>query len=274
MKTLSQYINTPHTDGHIHLFNHEESVDINAISEQTGYERFIGFEDVEFRFLNKYQDGATLEHYKNYIDNHDIKNIILCATGIDSETIINTYKTFPKIIKAFGELKCYDKTKHNKQLLFNNLDWVRDILKYDTTLDKPLPVIIHYNLDSNIKVQRLDNLLSKYDQVPIVLCHCGMPGHEYDSKITDKEIYRVIQKLQNDHLNLWLDVSHSSLDYFYQNNLDLFNLDRSRMYCGTDINPVIYRLEKDEDYIRDTVKKLNSIKAYIRSDENINRLFD
>ena len=106
------------SDGHVHLFNHESIVPISHTKT------IVGFEDIEFRSLDQYTNGQTLEHYDNYIANNNLDGIILSATGIDTKTIIDTHKKYPDIIRGFGELKCYAETKHGIKLPYNNLDWV------------------------------------------------------------------------------------------------------------------------------------------------------
>ena len=257
------------SDGHVHLFNHESTVPISHTKT------IVGFEDIEFRSLDQYTNGQTLEHYDNYIANNNLDGIILCATGIDTKTIIDTHKKYPDIIRGFGELKCYAETKHGVKLPYNNLDWVETIVRYSSWLDHPLPVIIHYNIDDKSKIVELDGLLSNelYNNVPIVLCHCGMPGHEYDSNISDDNIFNIIVDLQKAHSNLWIDISYSGLDYIYNNPHKLPLLDPKRIYLGSDINPVIYRLGESDEYISDAYNKISSIYDKIDNSGNIFSLF-
>ena len=100
-----------------------------------------------------------------------------------------------------------------------------------------------------------------------------MPGHEYNSNISDDNIFNIIVDLQKAHSNLWIDISYSGLDYIYNNPHKLPLLDPKRIYIGSDINPAIYRLGESDEYISDAYNKMSTIYDKIDNSGNIFSLF-
>ena len=90
MISLAKYIqsyNSNKIDGHIHLFNHKESLN-NPYPYP--YDQRIGFMDLEFDVDNL----KVRESYKRYITNDYNKKDILLATSTNIDDIIYLLKYF------------------------------------------------------------------------------------------------------------------------------------------------------------------------------------
>lgn len=270
METLYQYITKkqdvaiPDWDGHIHLFNHK-----GPIQNKHDFEKYIGFMDIEY---NDLKNINVLDSYTNYIENHwDEDKEILLATGITIEDVKSVYEKYPKIIKGFGELKCYDKYGEDLILPYKRIKFVKDIMKFSYNHGR-LPVYVHWEFVTPADVEKIENVLKLYRTVPLVLCHCGM--NEFNRDFSYTEAIR-LQKLYN---NLWLDISWDAVDYFSNNLMLLNNLILDRIILGTDLNNMIFNqngVHKNRDW-EWGLNKFNEIKKYLcfNNKYNIQTLFE
>lgn len=241
METLYKYITknidiNEEWDGHIHLFNHKRS-----IPKKHNFECYVGFMDIEYGDIKHIN---VLEAYTDYIKNHwDKEHELLLATGITIEDIKAVYEKYKNIIKGFGELKCYDKYGDEK-LPYKKIKLVRDVVKLSND-DGQLPVYVHWELETNKDVEKLENVLKSYPNVPIVLCHVGMNENNRDFA------YQESVRMQRIYSNLWLDISWDAADFFSNNFMLLNNLILDRVILGTDLNNAIFkkdRLHTDRDW--------------------------
>jgi hypothetical protein len=217
-------------DGHIHLFDHDGIIDSTLIDTS---KRCVCFADIAFRYLDKYKNEEIIKYYDTFINNHynPLKHILL-ATGTNAEEIIAIHKKYPQYIKGFGELKCYSEWKGGK-LPYGNLEWIKPVMEYNRKFK--MPVYIHYNLDSEKHRVEFENLIKKYQEMPIVLCHVGMV-EDYDNNI----IHNFVRELLYKYSNLYIDLSTIKTRDFYINYLEkLLELPYNRIIIGTDINPII-----------------------------------
>ena len=244
MKTLKTYLTDNRIDGHIHLFDHSgvlsDKVNLNHCS------KMIGFMDIQFMNLDKYEHDDVIKYYDDYIENYLTNNTILLATGKDAETVIDVYKKHPDVIKGFGELKCYpffhDHLGNRYDLPFGNLDWIRPICEFDK--DLRLPIYIHWSLYDDACKDALIDLISSYPTIPFVLCHCGMS----DDNKPNKDQYDTIVKLTLRFSNLFVDISYDALKFFIDNPVCL-NAIQGRYIVGTDLNMIAHKRNKIAKYL-------------------------
>ena len=243
MKTLSEYItNNEKIDGHIHLFDHRYVIN-DYKSMKRG--KYVGFMDIDFNHLNKYDSQSVMQYYDNYIDKYYSKNITLLATATDSNTMIELYKKYPKIIKGFGEIKCYSKFNDNgvdKELPFGNLDWIIPLCEFNKNIG--LPIYIHWYVFNYERKKELSDLLQKYSSIPFVLCHCGMsPFRDY------KKQYELVVDLLLNNNNLFVDISYDCVFFFNENKEYLRPL-FGKCLLGTDLNYNSFINNKSDKYIK------------------------
>lgn len=266
MQTLSQYLIQDHIDGHIHLFDHSGVIDSSLI--KSSY-KCVCFADIAFRYHSKYDGDSIIEYYDDFIYNHyDPQKHILLATGIDADTIIKLYKTYPQFIKGFGELKCYDRWKEG-DLPYGNLEWIKPVLEFNRSLN--LPVYIHFNLDSIEHRSEFENLLKQYSTMPIVLCHAGM----VDKNSINDEIHMFVLGLLKTYNNLYVDLSLIKTQRYYLLNTNkLLQLPSNKVIVGSDINPIIKEvLNNPKNYANQCYAYLNKISKFANYQDNINKLF-
>lgn len=214
-------------DGHIHLFNHESS-----IKKPENFSKYVGFMDIEFDKLKKMN---VLDSYKRYIENdYNEDTDILLATGVTIEDIKKVYNAYPKVIKGFGELKCYD-TYRGEKVPYKKISFVKQVAKFSEE-NGCLPVYVHWDFNNIKDVDKFEKLLVDYPSIPIILCHCGMNGNNNDYAFMESS------RLQKMYSNLWLDISWDAAEYFGNNIMLLNNLMLDRIILGTDINPRIIKL--------------------------------
>lgn len=277
MKTLYNYIDKylydarTYTDAHIHLFDHKHCI-FDKYTPMKSFNRFVGFIGVDFNDVEKYSASDIASYYDDFIKYNMNDNIFLLAGGIDADAIIQTYESHKNVIKGFGELLCYDKYD-DKDLPFKNIAWIEKIFNYNTD---NLPIFIHYSLTSDKHYDEIDNLISRYSNTPIVLCHCGLPNiHEGDYEKEYDVIFDRFLRLQMKHKNLYTDVCDSAFAYLRSNPNALFKLDANRTMMGTDITPGHFESEPAES-AKKVKKSLNKFKRwykYIDNESVIKQLF-
>ena len=246
----------PEWDGHEHLFNHK-----NQLPKNYEFERRVGFMDIEYDDVSNIN---VLNAYTNYIKNHYNKNTdILLATGVTIEDIKSVFEKYPKHIKGFGELKCYDMYRGEK-IPYKKIKLVRDVLKLSND-NGQLPVYVHWEFNSPTDVERIENALKAYPGVPLVLCHCGMNETNRDFAFAEAK------RLQSTYSNLWLDISWDAAEYFSNNPMLLNTLILDRVILGTDINNRIFNVDgvhKDRDWLWG-LNKFNEIKKYLQTSNKL-----
>lgn len=269
MKTLYSYIqNTqnPRFDGHIHFFNHISPI-VGKIPHESYYDmKMIGFMDIEFDNIDKYN---VIKLYDNFIKNeYDPNKHILLATGTNIKEIKSLYNKYSNnIIRGFGELKCYDEYQ-NKPVNYKDILFVDDVVSFSSDCGS-LPVYIHWELNNEDDVIKLESILNKYPNVPIILCHFGM--NENNKDYAYKESYRLSSKYDN----LWLDVSYTALDYFSEKPMNIFNFPNNRIIMGSDLNNKIYGENHNfEEEYNEICRKMNIIYKFVNTDKNISNLFN
>lgn len=258
MRNLSDYILGNRIDGHIHLFNHKESLN-NPYPYP--YNQRIGFMDLEFDCDNIDVIGS----YKRYMENDYNGKDILLATGTNIDDIKYLLNEYPTPIKGIGELKCYDKYM-DEPLPYKDISFVDECCVL--AMDYKCPIYIHWELNNDKCINQLKNLLSKYPNQKIVLCHCGF-CHDLNGKIFDELVGMMLE-----FNNLWVDISYTALDFFDLNINKLQLLDKSRVILGTDFNNKLFGPNHDPEKETGTIiTKLKKLSNYIDSDTNIKRLF-
>ena len=264
------------TDGHIHLFDCVTSNIFDIYKPIKTFKKFVGFMGVDFHQLRKYTPSQIMGYYRRFIGECDLNNTILLASALDSQTTIEIYKKYPNIIKGFGELLCYDKYD-DIDLPYANLKWVDEILEFNSTLDQPLPVYIHYSLISDERYELMDELLSKYPGIPIVLCHCGIPNKHEGYYINEfGSIYERFLKLHHKYQNLYSDVCDGASKYFEKNPSQIYKLDLNRMIIGTDLGAVYLRTNEREKNkkISSVLKKFSNYGNIINTKKTIEKIFN
>lgn len=229
-------------DGHIHLFDHQFVInDYKTMSDK----KYIGFMDIDFEHLDKYDSISTLQYYDNYINTCYDTNITLLATATDVNTMITIYDKYPNIIKGFGEIKCYEKyksstTKKYIKLPFGNLDWITPLCEFNKI--HKLPIYLHWYVFNNDRKQELHKLLTNYPTIPFVLCHCGMsPFRDYVKQ------YELVTDLLLTHNNLYVDISYECILFFNKHPEYLRPL-FGRCLLGTDLNRKCIMNKNDNKY--------------------------
>lgn len=204
-------------------------------------------------------DNPTRRSYplsKYFEENTDmLKKYPFLIIGCDFEETVNLYTKYPNCF-GVGEVKVYKKyyseLESNELLEFENRDFLIDIL--ESNIYKP--IFIHYDLNKE-NHKWLDEILAKYPDKMIVLCHCGI------NEIFDKdEAFEIARDLQQKHSNLFLDISWVALKYFLENKHKLANLDNCRLLYGSDNNRF------NQDYFNDMIK----ISKYINNKVNLEML--
>lgn len=247
MKSLYNYIRTFNIDGHRHVFSHRGDI---------AGGNCVGFMDIELDELDKYKDIPGM--YDEYIKSHDSKNIRLLATGLTIEDIKAIYNAHPDVIKGFGELKLYGTLK-GEPINRKHISFARDVCRFSEQVGG-LPVYIHYILLEDREVRAFDKLLTDFPNVPIVLCHCGMCGHDQEYS------WNAAKKLAWAHGNCWLDISWSAAEWLSKNPMLLTQIPTDRVFWGSDRSPIA-----DAHNVPNAD---NSVFAkYFDSDANIQRLF-
>ena len=122
--------------------------------------------------------------------------VILLTRPYEARTIedIKTiYEKYPKIIKGFGELKCYNEYKGEK-VPYKKISFVRQVCRYSMD-NGNLPVYLHWDICDEKDVQKLSKLLRDYPTVPVVLCHCGM--NETNQSYAYTQVCQLMKQYQN-----------------------------------------------------------------------------
>lgn len=215
-------------DGHIHIFNH-----IEPIERPSGFAKVVGFMDLEYGADEIDVIGA----YDNFIQNDLTDDIILLATGVTFDDINAVYSKYKAHIRGFGELKCYDEYKGEK-VPYKQISLVKDVCELSAK-NGNLPVYVHWDLNDQDDVDKIEQVLANYPNIPIVLCHSGMNKSNMDFA------YKNAVLLQNQHNNLWIDISYSALDHLYDNIDKIFQYDPTRIIVGTDLNNKLWGANHD-----------------------------
>lgn len=264
MNSLYNYCSNT-IDGHIHLFDCNGPL---SWTKDKKYTILIGFMDVDWHNVDLYTKKNVLEYYDNYINNVQKKtNTILLATGTTAEQAISVYNKYPDVIKGFGEFKCYDEAL-GETVEYGDLEWIRPVLLFN--LDKNLPVYIHFDLDTKTHINQLKSLLTQFNTMPIVLCHCGMPVDATPEKL-DK-IFATVLGLLNDFNNLYIDISYTATNYFLTNSNKLCML-QGRAFFGSDINPILRR-NHGTSAVAIEYNKLNKLNNIMNGDIVLRKLFN
>lgn len=266
MKTLLEYIHpfnrSPFWDGHIHLFNSKQALPQHDFGEVG---KRVGFMDLEYNRQNL----RVIQSYDRFIENEYNESIILLATGTTIEDIKSIYEKYPKIIKGFGELKCYNEYKGEK-VPYKKISFVRQVCRYSMD-NGNLPVYLHWDICDEKDVQKISKLLRDYPSVPIVLCHCGM------NETNQSYAYTQVSQLMKQYQNLWVDISYTAMWYLGNYIMLLDGLDRNRIILGSDINNKLFGKNHDTEAELTQIRlKLDVIEAYLGRDKNqlnISRLF-
>ena len=273
MKSLLEYINEinakPSMDAHVHLFDAHGDI-FKYYTAST----MMGFEHIDFRHLNEYTRGQMVDHYESFINNLNKvnSNILLLATGLSAAEIKEIHKLGGDRIKGFGELVCYD-DYDDTHIGFKNIDFPEEILMYDSKLPQPLPVYIHYSLMNIDDKNNIDRLLTKYPNIPVELCHCGVPNKREYPNIHELDIHNIMGyfiELQKKHPNLWTDISDGSGMYFRENPNEIYLLDIYRTMIGSDITPSHFREHRQW---RRSLERIETLSKIIPNNQNICTLF-
>lgn len=270
-------INDRIIDCHVHLF------DANGETPLNHNIRRIGFMDIWFPELPKYENKGSEELYKNYIKRGLPSHTTLLSTAPDPEQVIHIYEDNKPYIKGFGELKCYDYSfteTEPQKLEFKDLKWVDEICKYNKD---NLPIYIHYSLDwNNYKI--LEALFKKYPNIPFILCHCGIGNDkEYGFSLQGEpldsfKLACVLARLDN----VYLEISYTALIWLHECPPLLFcsllyDVHMSKFLLGTGYNNQQFLskningfdlYQKQKKYFLDLYKKFGDYN-YI----NIRKLF-
>lgn len=260
MKDLYSYIKPKKQiiDAHSHLFDHTGLLsDLYKFPEYV--EKVVGFADIRLDEPDKYNNGKIIDLYDKFIKNNYIPGKhILFATSYDIEDAIKIHQKYPEIIKGFGEFKCF-KNYFGKNLNMS-LDYLTKLLEYNRKYK--LPVYIHWNILNETDQKDFENILKEYREFPIVLCHFGM-GYDRNN-IPDEngynKTYDLIKELYDNYDNLYLDLSYRSLHYFNRHPEKLNNFDKTRICCGSDINPKSSETLKDvQKYIKMIYNEIQNV---------------
>jgi hypothetical protein len=222
MENLRNYLIESFTiwyDAHIHLFNH-----IEPIKRPSGFTKVVGFMDLEYDA----EEIDVIGAYDNFIQNDLTDDVILLATGVTIDDIKAVYSKYKAYIKGFGELKCYDEYKGEK-VPYKQISFVKDVCELSSK-NGNLPVYIHWDLNDQNDVDKIEEVLANYPNIPLVLCHSGMNESNMDFA------YENAVRLQNQYDNLWIDISYSALDHLYDNIDKVIQYDPTRIIVGTDLN--------------------------------------
>ena len=149
MRNLSNFIKGNRIDGHIHLFNHKESL---KNPYHYPYSSCVGFMDLEYDTNNIDVIGS----YKRYIENDYNGKDILLATGTTIDDIKYLLENYP-MIKGIGELKCYDNYR-NKPLPYKDINFVDDCCELAGLYGYPL--YLHWELDNDKYIKQLANFVN------------------------------------------------------------------------------------------------------------------
>lgn len=267
MKSLYTYLDNKEKetwDGHIHLFN-----SVKSLPKDTRYEKMVGFMDLEYDRKNL----NVRKSYDNYIENELNDNVILLATATNIDDIKSIYEKHNKVIKGFGELKCYDEYRGEK-VPYKKIGFVRQVCKFSKE-HGCLPVYLHWDLKSKSDIDKLQGVLKTYPEVPLVLCHCGMCEGNQSYAFTQ------VCLLMQQYKNLWVDISYKAVVFFQSHIMLLNQLDWSRVILGSDINNKIFVNHKDEGerttYINGIYNSVDILHNYMKGSfsnkENIKKLF-
>lgn len=267
MKDLYSYLNNIEKeswDGHIHLFNSAKILSIN-----TPYKKMVGFMDLEYNRKNL----NVKKSYDNYIEKYINNSVILLATATNIEDIKSIYEKHSKVIKGFGELKCYDEYRGEK-VPYKKISFVRQVCKFSKT-NGCLPVYVHWDINTPRDVEKIQGVLKTYPEVPLVLCHCGMSNENHSYAFTQ------VSQMMKLYRNLWVDISYTAVNFFKDRLMLLNQLDWNRVILGSDMNNKIFVNHKDEAertiYINGIYNSIDILHNYMKgsfsNEENIKKLF-
>lgn len=264
MENLYTYLNGSSEDdwdGHIHLFNSSKE-----LPEYDFNQKAVGFMDLEYDRKNL----NVVKSYERFIDKHYNNNIILLATGTTIEDIKTIYGKYPKIIKGFGELKCYDEYLGEK-VPHKKISFVRQVCKFSHSVGS-LPVYLHWDIKDDSDVKKINHILEDYPDIPLVLCHCGMcEGNESFA-------FTQVCQMMLSHSNLWVDISYTAMDFFTSHIMLLNCLHWDRVVLGSDINNKIYGPNHNtEAELNSIYGKMSILRTYMKgsfsNEKNIRNLF-
>ena len=106
MIDLRSYIKGNDIDGHTHLFDKDGCI---FRPSPDSIKKYVGFIDIEPKYISQYQ--SCMNYYEDYIENHLNDNIILVASSVTPQEMIDMHKKWGNWIKGFGEIKCYNEWK-------------------------------------------------------------------------------------------------------------------------------------------------------------------
>lgn len=261
MKSLYTYISKPTIDGHVHAFDHKSCLDSLMLTKQC-----VGFADIDLYHPDEYKDMVSL--YKRNMDKCKYVKYWLAA-GLDIDSIKKVYNEVDGIA-GFGELKLYDdprKTPKNHK----SIDFLRKVLKFSNEVGN-LPVYIHYELNTTKDVEKLENVIKDYPEVPIVHCHLGM------NKWSHEFAFGEVVKLSHNYGNYYMDISWSGAKWLVKNPLLITQLPVERCIWGSDQSPKLNKMIEDgksKDFTKAELEtEMETITKYINSDHTIKRLFN
>lgn len=258
---LVQQLSSPSIDGHIHVCSQRGVLPKDTFKGLPPIR--IGFADIEYDNISSYSDMTSI-----YKDAVKLPNTYLLATGLNMKGVKDAYD----FLRAnggcygFGELKLYDEYR-GEPIKYKKISFAREVCSFSEKVGD-LPVYIHYELNNDSEVMKLENLLEEYPSVPIVLCHCGLNDHN------QSYAWNQCVRLCRTYENLWVDVSWYAAQWLCNNPLLLLQLPGDRVFWGSDVSPRWEQCEHKTITI-DQIKQYRDILTpYIRSDQNIRRLFN
>lgn len=265
MKNLYDYIREPvmKIDGHFHSFNHKVEIDLVS-----GYGKAVTFMDLEYDKKNL----TPIKSYDRFIENkyNSYKHILL-ATGTNIDEIKEIYNKHKDKIRGFGELKCYDKYL-GVSVPYKKISFVNQVCRFSKSVGC-LPVYVHWEINNESDLKHFERTLNIYNDVPIVLCHCGMNDEN------QAYAYTQVCQLMRTHQNLWVDLTYTASNFFSNNVMLLDTLDKNRIILGSDVNIKIFGKKHDTEEELNLIKsQQETIENYLgcnksKSNNNIYRLF-
>lgn len=242
MNSLSDYLNKPLWDCHIHL----AGGDIPRISKNCV---------ILANWLP--EDDPKVSLY-NMVKNVKCTNKDIVLLNGNSDEIQDSLKDTS--FKGIGEIN----VKKTYTDFNNNIKTWKGFNILDKVLKDPRPLYIHWDLESE-DVSQLESILKKYPNRKFNLCHLG-----YNHILGNEYAIDLFKCLQKRNPNLWGDISWDTLDLIMNMPDHLNGLDMNRILVGSDL----CRLAPDDNPYDDGIlekrrRQVKTLENTINTDFNI-----
>lgn len=246
MSSLSDYLNKPLWDCHIHL----AGGDIPRISKNCVIlANWLPEDDPQISLYDIVRKAQSIDN-----------DIVLLNGNPDEIEKILKDNTF----KGIGEInvkKTYTDS-NNSIKTWEGFDILDKVLK------DPRPIYIHWDLESE-DASQLESILRRYPNKKFNLCHLG-----YNHILNNENAIDLFKVLQKKNQNLWGDISWDTLDLIMNMPDHLNGMDKNRILVGSDLCRLLPDYNPyDDGVLEKRRRQVKSLENTIDVNSNVYRFF-